>query len=339
MGTSLVVAGTAIAVSSGVYQLSKSVGAFMAESAAEDVSLDPALADISRNSPDMKAVALDIVALGFDAFDVVRVVKLIEDPIRLARKTGDLVALSKQLRAVPELGERGTQAVMASIGREAEIQAGIVRIVRSIGTHFHPADLAEVISDLRRFDSQIVAHALEDLMAAGKVRVLSREAFDEVYAKYPQWKKGLIDHGYLRPTVEGLYDRKFEVLFLKPSTFESLGGVAVHEVTHHLQKVNRPLMGKFHDEFEAFAGQRHYLQRLAASGVDPDMAFPSHKWLLDASNEDIVRHIAQGYGVAAPAGFDMERAVFDAILGVNREHSLVEVGEAVGALKGGQVVD
>ena len=244
------------------------------------------------------------------------------------------MALSKQLRAVPELGERGAQAVMASIGREAEIQAGIVRIVRSIGTHFHPADLAQVISDLRRFDSQLVAHALEDLMAAGKVRVLSREAFDEVYAKYPQWKKGLIDHGYLRPTVEGLYDRKFEVLFLKPSTFESLGGVAVHEVTHHLQKVNRPLMGKFHDEFEAFAAQRHYLQRLAASGVDPDMAFPSHKWLMDASNEDIVRHIAQGYGVAAPAGFDMERAVFDAILSVNREHSLVEVGEAVERAEG-----
>jgi hypothetical protein len=56
-GTSLVVAGTSVAVSSGVWQLSKSVGSFLAEGAASDVSLDPVLADISRSSPDLKAVA------------------------------------------------------------------------------------------------------------------------------------------------------------------------------------------------------------------------------------------------------------------------------------------
>ena len=87
-------------------------------------------------------------------------------------------------------------------------------------------------------------------------------------------------------------------------------------------------MTRFHEEFEAYAAQRHYLQRLAASGVDPDMAFPTHKWLLNASNDDIVQHIVQGYGMAAPVG-SPGRAVIDAILSVNREHSLVEVGAGV----------
>ena len=311
----------------------------MAESAAEDVSLDPALADISRNSPDMKAVALDIVALGFDAFDVVRVVKLIEDRSASRARRATWWRSRSSCGSLPELGERGTQPSWRPSGREAEIQAGIVRIVRSIGTHFHPADLAEVVvgsAALRQPDRGARAGGPD--LAAGKVRVLSREAFDEVYAKYPQWKKGLIDHGYLRPTVEGLYDRKFEVLFLKPSTFESLGGVAVHEVTHQPAEGQPAADGQVPRRVRgvrrtaALPAAAHRERGRSRHGV------PLHKWLLDASNEDIVRHIAQGYGVAAPAGFDMERAVFDAILGVNREHSLVEVGEAVGALKGGQVV-
>jgi hypothetical protein len=333
-GTSLVIAGTAVAVGTGVWQLSKSVGSFMAESAASDISLDPVLADISRNAPDLKAVALDIAGLGLAAFDVARVVKTLAAPIRAARQSGDLTALAAAARSLPELGERGAHAVLASVGREAEIQAGIVRAVRAIGTRFRPEDLAQVVADLARYDQQIIAQTLEELISKGRVRVLTREAFAEAYKDNPQWMKAMIKKGLLQ--ADGLMDRRFGVLFLKPSTLEEVSSTALHEVVHHIQNVKRPLMTRFHREFEAYAAQRHYLQRLAASGVDPDMAFPTHKWLLNASNDDIVQHLVghRIYGMTRPVALDLDDAVMDAIASVGRTHEVADAGQVAGAAGG-----
>ena len=108
--------------------------------------------------------------------------------------------------------------------------------------------------------------------------------------------------------------------FLKPATFEALEASALHELVHFLQDLHRPLMSRFHQELEAFAAQRHYLQQLARSGVDPDMAFPAWRWLLDASNDDIVAHLRRHklYGLTPDAGLDLDEAVLDAIASLNR---------------------
>jgi hypothetical protein len=92
-------------------------------------------------------------------------------------------------------------------------------------------------------------------------------------------------------------------------------------------------MTRFHEEFEAYAAQRHYLQRLAASGVDPDWAFPSHKWLLDASNDKIVEHIVGHpiYGMTRPGVLDLDDAVMDAITNVARTQDAGDVAQAAGA--------
>jgi hypothetical protein len=317
-GTSLIVAGTAIATASGVYQLSRSVGSYLAESAASDIALDPVLADISRNSPDMKAIALDIAGLGFDALDVARIVKMLAGPVRAARRTGDLVKLAAEARAIHGLGERGFDAVMRAVGREAEIQAGIVRVVRTIGTRLHPVDMADVVADLRRFEQHAVADALKALLDSGRVRVLKREAVIDAYKAHPERAEEFLRSGSLDD--EGVFDRLHNILFLKPATFESLESTALHEIVHHLQKANRPLMTRYHREFEAYAAQRHYLQQLARSGIDPDMAFPSWRWLLDASNDDIVAHLRSphAYGLTPDTGLDLDDAVLNAIASIHR---------------------
>jgi hypothetical protein len=317
-GTSLVVAGTAIAAASGVYQLSKSVGSFLAESAASDISLDPVLADISRNSPDLKAVALDLAGLGLDATGLGRVVKMLAGPIRAARVTGDLALLAREVRAIQGLGEHGVATVMAAVSREAEIQAGIVRVVRTIGTRLHPVDMADVVADLTRYDQKLIADALKSLLDAGRVRVLSRAGMAEAYKASPERMRDLIRAGFLK--ADGFLDKTHGVLFLKPSTFESLEAAAMHEIVHFLQDLHRPLMSRFHQEFEAYAAQRHYLQQLARSGVDPDMAFPTWRWLLDASNDDIVAHLRRNklYRLTPDPGLDLDDAVLDAIASLNR---------------------
>jgi hypothetical protein len=326
--------GTAVAAGVGVSQLAESVSSFLAEGAASDVSLDPVLADISKKSPDLKAVAFDIAALGFDAFDVMRIVKLIAGPVRAARATGDLVQLAGELRAIEGLGERGLETVMASVGREAEIQAGVVRLIKAAGTRFRPADLAQVVADLARYDQKVVADALQELIAAGRVRALTRRTLGEVYADNPARVKKMIQKGYL--DANGYLDKTYGVLFLREATLESMSSTALHEVVHFLQDVHRPLMSRFHQEFEAYAAQRHYLQQLWRSGVDPDMAFPSHKWLLNASNEDIVAHLAGHpiYGFAPDAGLNLDDAVIDALASLTRSERVAEgAGAATEAAK------
>lgn len=323
----LAAVGTAVAVTVSASQLAESVSAFLAEGAASDVSLDPVLADISKKSPDLKAVAFDIAALGLDAYDVARIVKLIAAPVRAARATGDLVQLATELRAIEGLGERGVETVMAAVGREAEIQAGIVRLIKGVGTRFRPADLGQLVADLARYDQKVVADALQDLIDAGRVRVLSREAFAEVYKNEPKFMDAMIKKGML--SSDGMLDKKIGVLFLKEGTLESMSATALHEIVHFLQDVHRPLMSKFHQEFEAFAAQRHYLQQLWRSGVDPDMAFPSWKWLLNASNDDIVRHLATDpvYKVMPDVGLNLDDAVIDALASLTRSERVAGAAE------------
>ena len=218
-GTSLVVAGTLVAAGTGVYQLSQSVGAYYSEKAAEDVAIDPVMADISLKSPDLKAVAFDLAGLGLDAFDLLKVVNLLGDSIRAARRTGDLLDLARRAAAIPQLGEEGTRVLMASVTREVQIQQGITRVITALGKHFKPGDIADIAADMARLDERIVSEALTHLQASGRVRPLTEDVLEEIYGLEGAAHR-ITNSGWL--TAQGMYDPSNGMLFLKGGRFEEI---------------------------------------------------------------------------------------------------------------------
>ncbi|HSI79027.1 MAG TPA: hypothetical protein VK919_00105 [Solirubrobacterales bacterium] len=319
-GTSLTVAGTVVAVGVGGYQLSESVSSFLAESAASDVSLDPVLADISANDPDLLPVALDLVGLGLDAFDVVRCIGLIGDAVRAAR-VGDtgLPELRAVLRSVPEIGEQGARRVMATVTREAEIQASVVRVIEAIGTSFHRVDLEDVVAEIRRLGDEAVNRALDDFEATGRIKPLTPDALEEVFGA-DEAARLITEERMLR--ADGFYDPSNGFIFVKEGAKDSVALNLLHETVHYLQDTYRPSMELFMQEFEAYAAMRHYAQRLVADGVDPAVAFPKWRDLPDWTDDDIYRHIAEQYPhLTPPANIDLEGAVWNALTELGRVES------------------
>jgi hypothetical protein len=88
-GGALVVAAAAWGVGTGltIGQLIADVQQYQAESAAEHVALDPLLADISVNDPEILPIVMDVIALGLDA---VAVMGGLRAPSRAAMTAGDL---------------------------------------------------------------------------------------------------------------------------------------------------------------------------------------------------------------------------------------------------------
>lgn len=79
---------------------------YQAESAASHISLDPVIADISVNEPDLLPMVLDIVALGLDTISVVRALR---PAMRALRVTRDIDQFTLQVkRLLPEAADQIT---------------------------------------------------------------------------------------------------------------------------------------------------------------------------------------------------------------------------------------
>ncbi|MBN2440653.1 MAG: DUF4157 domain-containing protein [Spirochaetales bacterium] len=84
----LAAAGTGLTISG--YQLSESVSDYLIESAASNVAIDPRLADISRNDPELLSIVLDIVGIVFDVGDVVQVFRALRVSRNIIESLNDI---------------------------------------------------------------------------------------------------------------------------------------------------------------------------------------------------------------------------------------------------------
>lgn len=310
-GTSLVIAGTAIAVSAGVYQLSQSVGNYYMEKSAENVAIDPRLADISTGSPDLWAVALDLVGLGLDVGDVVKAIGLLGKEIRAARASGELKALIDAATEIPEVGAKGAETIARRVAREADVDASLSRVITAVGERFTAGDLARIEEELVKLGDEALRLGWEDLKVAGKIRPMNVQTLAEFFSLAEIESRGMLKKS-------GMYSREHGILFITGDrTVASLSSATIHEVTHYLQNIYRPSMGKFWREFEAYSKQRQYILRLMQDGVDPE-TFPGWRWLATASDDDIVAHIKMVDNVVPPARFEFQAAVEDALHRIDR---------------------
>jgi hypothetical protein len=314
-GTSLTFAASVTMFAISASSLHESTTAYNAETAASNVALDPVFADISVKSPDMMAVAFDLVAFGLDAMQVASAISKLGGAIRAARATGELRELAAAAKAIPELGEAGAERLLANVSRESEVAGNIDRAVNAVGAAAAPPAASAVERELARLGDEALQAAYQDMKMNGRIFPLTeagiRAAYPAAEADHLLQVEKVLDNA-------AFYGRKSGNLFVKDTTLEGFTAAFLHEATHYLQNIYRPSMTQFMREFEAYSVQRGYLQRLIADGANPDIAFPTWKWLAKGSNEDIVNHIRQAYGVGPPAGADLDAAVLDALGSVGR---------------------
>jgi len=263
----------------------------------------------------MKAVAFDLVAFGLDAMQVASAISKLGGAIRAARATGELRELAAAAKAIPELGEAGAERLLANVSRESEVAGNIDRAVNAVGAAAAPPAASAVERELARLGDEALQAAYEDMKMNGRIFPLTEDGLRAVYGENAA-ERLITQGGVMRGAA--FYDRASGALFVKDTTLEGFTAALLHEATHYLQNVYRPGMTKFMREFEAYSVQRGYLQRLIVDGANPDVAFPSWKWLANASNNDIVDHIWDIYKVRPPTGADLDQAVLDALGSVGR---------------------
>lgn len=236
-GASLVVAGTAIAVGAGGYQLSQSVQNYMAESAASNVALDANIADFSVNDPEMLPIALDLVGLGLDAFDVVRVAKLLKGSVRAARTARSAEELhgaltSMRAAAAGEgISEASALRLANRVAREADIEASMVRLIEGVGGRIAKADLDDVVLQIERMSDDAVSAAVAELRAQDRIFELSEEGLEAAF-RDPDVVEKLITDGWLR--WGGMYDPHTGYVFVRAGSQDEFASLLVHETSHYV---------------------------------------------------------------------------------------------------------
>ncbi|ONI92277.1 hypothetical protein ALI22I_04870 [Saccharothrix sp. ALI-22-I] len=286
-----VVAG-AVALGVGGYQATQSVRDFLAEGAAGNVALDPAVQDISRQEPELGWLILDLISVGLDAIQVVRAVQALRTVVRTVSTTGQVVEFAAQARRV--LPAAAAERVVASVTRQAGTRAAIGRTVEAIGAQFRRADLAEVVRHLEEVADRGYQVMAGNLRAQGRIRPLTREGLEAVY------------HGDELATKianylgnDGIYDPIRGWLWVKPGHFNEVSSTIVHETTHWLQTTQHAGLTIFMEEFQAYTMEQRYVRALFRSvNGDLDQLPSSLVWLIGASEERIAAHILENYPAA-----------------------------------------
>nr|WP_157528665.1 hypothetical protein [Kibdelosporangium sp. MJ126-NF4]CEL19825.1 hypothetical protein [Kibdelosporangium sp. MJ126-NF4] len=279
-------AGAVAAVGVGGYQASESVRNFLAERSANNVALDPAVADLSRQEPELGWMLLDLVSVGLDAVAVVRAFQAMRVAGHALAGTGDVVEFATQARrAVPGAG---ADRLIVSASRRAGTGGGAGRVMLALrdSTAFRPHALVAVEKQIRKVSGDAWAKVFQRLRTQNRVHPLTHDALRAVFGEEHALQiraanKIDADLGGLYVAVEGSPGNGH--LFLENARKEAVAETAIHETTHYLQDVNQVQVDKVTHEMQAWLAQADYITRyeklggtltdaqLSIVGVPPDM--------------------------------------------------------------------
>lgn len=309
----LALAAGAVALGVGGYQVSQSAQNYLAESAASNIALDPQIADISRNEPDLFWLVVDIVGVVLDAIQVVRMFNQLRAVARTAMATGEVVEFAAAARRV--LPAAAAERALASFSRQRGVTTAVTRTVEAIGNAFRRADLAEVARRLEQFADQGFHSVFTNLKAQGRVRPLINES--SVIAALGRERVAQLGASEMERilSASGYFDPQTGMLLVRPGSLDSVTSTIVHETTHYLQQANggRVFNGiqEFMAEYEAFSMEQRYVQSLFRNaGGNLDVVPSDLVWLVRANEERITAHILENYPNAIrPSSFNAEQAV------------------------------
>jgi hypothetical protein len=309
----LALAAASVTLGIGSYQVSKSVRNYLAESAASNIALDPQIADISRNEPDLFWLVVDIVGVVLDAIQVVKMFNQLRVAARTAMKTGEVAEFAAAARRV--LPPAAAERVLASFSRQKGITSAVSHTVEAIGNAFHKADMAEVARRLEQVADQGFHAVFTNLNAQGRVRPLVDKA--SVIAAFGEESAAHLSVEDIAQA-SAYFDPKTGILLIKPGSLDSVASTIVHETTHYLQRANGGRIAngfqEFIAEYEAFSMEQRYVNKLLTNAGKLDAVPGDLVWMVGASEEKITAHIIKNYPNAIrPSSFNAEESVLAAL--------------------------
>jgi hypothetical protein len=290
-GLALFAGGVALGI--GGYEVAKSVKEYGTETAASEVALDPELADISVNDPDIMPIMINLVGMTLGAGDLVRAVKTLRMPAKALAAGGDIVSFAKAAKSV--LPKEEAERFIAAAGRMAGVDEATQAAIRAVGDTYRHADLAQVTKLLEQHAEVGFAKTFDRLAATGRVHPLNADA-----VRYYLGDQALATF-QADPLLRAWYHRQSGRLFIREGmNREAFGSWAVHETTHHLQELKAFESSlSFQGEFQAYRMQQTYLHGLERAAGEA--AVPGNmRWLVNATDEQISAHVTQMYGYQAP---------------------------------------
>jgi hypothetical protein len=309
----LALAAGAVAIGVGTYQVSQSVQNYMAESAASNIALDPTIADISHNEPELFWLVLDIAGVVFDVAQVVRAVNQLRNAARALRQGGNITEFAQAARAA--LPATAAERVIASATRQAGVSASVTRTIEAVGTTFRRAHMEAVAQHIEQIAGRGFRRVIERLQADGSFHPLTEEALETVLGNR-RAAQLITEERAL--TWRGFYDPRTGHMFIRPGTLEDFSSTVIHESVHYVQASFGESVRGFLSEFEAYSAQRHFLQKLAMQSGESTVP-DAWRWLRNATDNDIALHLSQPpYNYTIPGNIDSFQTVLDVIRRMNR---------------------
>lgn len=298
-GLALAAGGVVLGV--GGYTAYQGVRTYMAESAASNVALDPRIADISKNEPDLFWMIVDLAGVGLDASQVVRAFNQMRNAARALRETGGIGVFVKAAHSVG-LPAGAAERLILSASQKTGVSTSVTRTIKAIGAAFRQVDMAAITRQIEQLAGRGYANVFKILQGQGRVHSLTKEALEAVYGR-----KGVAKRLYLL-SKRGFYDPNNGHIFIREGQLSDVASTVIHEATHWLQDVSGPRLDKFFSEFQAYSMEREFLKRLefdaGRSAVPGNLI-----WLLDAADADIAAHVSRTSKVPIPSVKDGEEAV------------------------------
>ena len=289
-------AGAAVAFGVGGYELVEDVKKYEVEKSAEDVALDPTIADISVNDPEILPIVMDLVGMAMSAADLGAAINGLRAPAKALAAGGDIAAFANAARKF--VAADRAEAFIVRAGRMAGSDAKVLNAINAVGDAFRHADLAEVAKLLESSAEVGFRQVFENLAKVGNVRPYNAEN-----VAYFMGKLGAKQ--FEDPLIRAVYDPLTKTLFVREGMSQGeFASWAVHELTHHLQDMYLAELTSFEAEYQAFKMQQSYLIGLEKATTLETIP-ESMRWLLNATDEDVAAHVTQFYGFAGPG--DLER--------------------------------
>ena len=293
-GLALIAGGVAL-VSGGILA-SKNVKKFLAVQSAQNVAMDPTIAQLTKEDPGLFWLITDLVGVGLDAVGVGAAFKA----LRGLAKAGKLLKFGRTLKSFIKK-PADYKRVMVSAARNMNVAGNIRKTLQAIGKAFRKRDLTVLLGEIKRYANKGFYKVVKALKADGKIQAMTAENIAK-HLGADAAEELITTHKVL--TWSGFYDPHSGIIFVKnEGSLANIGSFVVHEAVHHIQaKLGQKLLD-YSAEFQSFWMQRDFLKRmqkaLGSEAIPDDV-----KWLVNASDLDIEFHIVGVYGYVKPSSVD-----------------------------------
>ncbi|MEV4314993.1 hypothetical protein [Actinocrispum sp. NPDC049592] len=302
-GGAFVVAAAATGVSAGIglAQLGHDVQQYRAETAAGQVSVDPALADISRNQPQLLPIVMDIVGIGMDVGSAIGIARRVAQAERALTMAGDVERFAAEIRrVVPDaaLAERVIARAQSDSAVVERVQAAVAALGTGARTQAN-LTLTQLMLEIGA-ENNVFAEFAAKLMREDRVCLMSEAAIRAKLTDPAKLAAALRDLASVG-AANGFYSPELRMLFVAERNAQAMAGTLVHESVHFLQHANGQPLLTFMAEYQAFMAQRDYLLSVARVAGNPDVVPAEYRWLVTMQPNEVARRVSQTYRASYPA--------------------------------------